>query len=46
MRCQIPFSGKNKKTYFKMSSAEIFTQHAKHYCRRISFPFGTVGNAL
>ena len=30
MRCQIHFSRKNKKEkYFKMSSAEIFTQHAK-----------------
>ena len=24
------FSRKNKKKYFKMSSAEIFTHHAKH----------------
>ena len=28
MKCQILFSRKNKKNYFKMSSAEIFTQHA------------------
>ena len=31
MKCQILFSRKNKKKYFKMSSAEIFTQHAKCY---------------
>ena len=29
MRCQILFSGKNKKRYFKTSSAEHFTQSAK-----------------
>ena len=29
MKCQILFSGKNKKKIFKMSSAEYFTQHAK-----------------
>ena len=30
MKCQILFFFlKNKKKYFKMSSAEIFTQHAK-----------------
>ena len=29
MKCQILFSGKNKKEYFKMSSAENFTQSAK-----------------
>ena len=29
MKCQILFSGKTKKKYFSMSSAEIFTQHAK-----------------
>ena len=29
MKCQILFSRKNKKKYFKMSSTEIFTQHAK-----------------
>ena len=29
MKCQNLFSGKNKKKYFKMSSAEIFTQSAK-----------------
>ena len=29
MKCQILFSGKNKKNYTKMSSAEIFTQSAK-----------------
>ena len=35
MKCQIQFSGKNKKKYFKMSSAEIFTQHAtKRYIHR------------
>ena len=28
MKCQILFSRKNKKKYFKMSSTEIFTQHA------------------
>ena len=27
--CQILFSGKNKKKYSNMSSAENFTQHAK-----------------
>ena len=31
MKCQILFSRKNKKKYFKMSSAEIFSQHAKCY---------------
>ena len=31
MNCQILFSGENKKKkYLKLSSAEIFTQHAKH----------------
>ena len=29
MKCQILFSGKNKKKYFNMSSAENFTQCAK-----------------
>ena len=29
MKYQILFSGKNKKKYFKMSSAENFTQSAK-----------------
>ena len=29
MKCQILFSRKNKKKYFKMVSAEIFTQHVK-----------------
>ena len=29
MKCQNLFSGKNKKTYFNMSSAENFTQSAK-----------------
>ena len=30
MKCQVLYSGKNKKKKkFKMSSAEIFTQHAK-----------------
>ena len=29
MKCQILFSRKIRKKYFKMSSAEIFTQHAK-----------------
>ena len=29
MKCQILFSRKNKKKYFKMSSAENFTQSAK-----------------
>ena len=28
MKCQNLFSGKNKKKYFKMSSAENFTQSA------------------
>ena len=31
MKCQILFSRKNKKICFKMSPAEIFTQHAKCY---------------
>ena len=30
MKCQILFSGKNKKNHFNMSSAEYFTQSAKH----------------
>ena len=30
MKRLILFSGKNKKKYFKMSSAENFTQNAKH----------------
>ena len=29
MKCHILFSGKNKKKYFKMSSAENFAQSAK-----------------
>ena len=29
MKCQVLFSGESKK-YFKMSSAQLFTQHAKH----------------
>ena len=29
MKCQILFSGKNKKKYFKMLSAENFTRSAK-----------------
>ena len=45
MKCQIPFSDKNKKKYFNMSSAEKFTQslrvrihascHAKQGLNRI-----------
>ena len=31
MKCQIRFSEKNMKTYFRMVSDEIFTQHAKCY---------------
>ena len=31
MKCQSLFSDKNKKKYFKMSCAEIFTQLVKHY---------------
>ena len=30
MKCQILFPGKNKKKYFKMLSAEIFTPSGKH----------------
>ena len=30
MKYQSHFSGKNTKIYFKMSSAEMFTQLAKH----------------
>ena len=30
MKCQVLFSGKNKKKYFSMLSAENFTQSAKH----------------
>ena len=42
MKCQILFSGKNKKKYFNMSSAVTFTQNAKHlgvihYCSIWSF---------
>ena len=29
MKCQILFSVKIKKKYFKMSSAEVFTKHTK-----------------
>ena len=29
MKCQVLFSEKTKKKYFKMLSAEIFTQHAQ-----------------
>ena len=29
LKCQILFSGKNKKRYFKMSSAQNFTQSGK-----------------
>ena len=31
-KCQILFSGKNKKNIFKTSSAERFTQHAERQC--------------
>ena len=31
MKCQILFSRKNKKKYFKMLSAKMFTQHATCY---------------
>ena len=30
MECQSLFSEKSKKKYFKMMSAEIFTQHSKN----------------
>ena len=30
MKCQSLFSAKKWEEYFKMSSAEIFAQHAKH----------------
>ena len=30
LKCQSPFSGKIEE-YFKMSSAEVFTQHAERY---------------
>ena len=29
MKCQVLFTGKNKRKYFNMSSAEMFTQHAE-----------------
>ena len=29
LKCQNLFSDKNKKNYFKLTSAEIFTQHAE-----------------
>ena len=32
MKYQASFLEKNKKKYFKMSSAEIFSQHANNYC--------------
>ena len=48
MKCQILLSGDNKKKYFKMSSAEIFTQHAECYsvyCQ-MNTGFCTVTGAL
>ena len=39
MRCLILFSGENKK-FFKMLSAEIFTQHAEHYILYLPKMFG------
>ena len=42
MKCQILCYRKNQKKYFKMSSTEIFTQHAKCYfmlARRIRGSF-------
>ena len=35
MKCQIMFPGKKRK-HFKTSSAEIFTQSAKHYIEALS----------
>ena len=34
MERQSLFSGKNNKKYFKMVSAELFSQHAKQYSSR------------
>ena len=31
MKCQFLFSGKSKKKYIKMLSAEIFSSSTKHY---------------
>ena len=36
MKCQNMFSGKNNKKYFKMSSAEIFTQSTKRLFLQLS----------
>ena len=39
MNCQSLYSGKNKKKYIKLSSAEFFTQHTKQedyvFCKLI-----------
>ena len=35
MKCQTLFSGKKKEKYFKVSSAEFFTQHAKHLSGKV-----------
>ena len=37
MKCQNLFSGKIKKKYFKMSSAETFTQHVKYLQTSFNF---------
>ena len=37
MKCQSLFSGKNKKKYFKMLSAEIIAQRAKQVTGDINF---------
>ena len=37
MKCQILFSGKNKKKYFKMSPAEILTKSTKQKKKKYAF---------
>ena len=46
MKYQIRFSGENTKNYFKITSAEIFTQHAKHYRKTFKSIICTKGNGV
>ena len=36
MKCQSLLSGENKNKYFRMLSAEIFTQHAGPSCSKLT----------
>ena len=37
MKCQILFAEKNSKEIVRMSSAENFAQHAKHYASKVDY---------